>query len=484
MNNKNKSLKQIIDFRKQKLNELINSKIDPFPSNYKKSHSIEDVISNEDDFLNKKISIAGRIISLRNMGKVSFVNIQDNNTKIQLFIKKDNLKEDIYTNVVKKIDIGDIVGCKGELFYTKTKELSIRVKSFTLLAKSIRPLPNLKEKDGKVFFSFDDKETRYRKRYLDLIANPQVKDIFINRAKIINSLREFLNNDDYVEVETPILQPIYGGANAKPFKTFHNSLDQQFYLRIADELYLKRLIIGGFEKVYEISKNFRNEGMDKDHNPEFTMLEYYASYSDVYKMMDFTEKLIKNVYNEVFSKQNILFKNKKINIKNKFYKADFYTIIKDKVNIDIQKLSDDELKQFLKKKNILVNKEFNRGNMIDKIFSTFVEPHLIEPTFIYNYPLILSPLAKKNIKNDTLVDRFELFMGGMEIANAFSELNDPVDQRQRLENQNKLRELGDNEAQVLDNDFIEAMEYGMPPTGGVGLGIDRLTMIFTLSASG
>ena len=479
MENKKTNLKQIIDFRIQKLNNIIESKINPYPSNYNRTHKINYVVNNENTLLDKEISIAGRIVSLRNMGKVSFINIQDDGSKIQLFIKKDNLIENLYNDLVKKIDIGDIVGCKGELFYTKTNELSLRANDFTMLAKSIRPLPNLKEKDGKVFFSFDDTELRYRKRYLDIIANQHVKDVFVKRAKIINAVRSYLNNDGYIEVETPILQPLYGGANAKPFKTYHNSLNQDFYLRIADELYLKRLIIGGFEKVYEISKNFRNEGIDKNHNPEFTMLEFYSSFSDVERMMDFTENMLKNVVSTISSDKIVEFKGQKICFNESFSKVDYFKIIKKESGINIENVKLSELKNFLTKNKIEITKSSNKFNLLDKIFSIYVEPKLIQPTFVYNYPIELSPLAKKKKNSPNIVDRFELFIGGMEIANAFSELNDPIDQRNRLKEQSNLRDLGDDEAQTLDEDFIEAMEYGMPPTGGVGLGIDRLCMILS-----
>jgi len=479
MNSQNKSLEQIIDFRIKKLKEIIECNIDPYPSIYNKTHSIENVLDGKKELLNKDISISGRVVSIRKMGKVTFINLHEDGFKIQLFIKKDNLKDSLYDDLVKRIDLGDIVGTHGALFYTKTNELSIKSNDFTLLSKSIRPLPNLKEKDGKVFFSFDDKELRYRKRHLDLIANQNIKNLFIKRSVIINEIRNYLNENKYIEVETPVLQPIYGGANAKPFKTYHNSLGQDFYLRIADELYLKRLIIGGFNKVYEIAKNFRNEGIDKNHNPEFTMLEFYSTYEDVNSMMTFTESMINTIFTKISSDNYILFKNNKINLKNQFEKYDFYEILNNKTNLEINKLENNDLYKILIKNKINIDKKSSRARLLDKIFSFFVEPSLIQPTFIINYPLELSPLAKMSKTNNDLVERFELFIGGMEIANAFTELNDPIDQRLRLEKQNNSRKHGDDEAQIIDEDFIQSMEYGMPPTGGVGLGIDRLVMIFT-----
>ena len=483
MSNNQQSLKQMMDNRIEKLNLIKDASINPYPYKFKRSHEISCLIADEKKFIDSTVSIAGRIISLRKMGKVSFVHIQDMSSKIQLFIKKDNVVDDGYNLIVRKIDIGDIVGCKGKLFYTKTNEFSINVTEFTMLSKSIRPLPNLKEKDGKVFFSFDDKEQRYRNRHLDLIANSNVKDIFILRSKIINEIRNFLNTNNFIEVETPVLQNIYGGANARPFITHHNTLDQRFYLRIADELYLKRLIVGGFDKVYEIAKNFRNEGMDKSHNPEFTMLEFYQAYADVNIVMSFTESMIKNIAKIINKKMKIQFKEDVINYTKKFEVYDFFEILNDRCCHNMLKMKNSEIINILKKENVTVDDNINKGKLLDKAFSHFVEPGLIQPTFIINYPIEISPLAKKSSGNDMLVDRFELFIGGMEVANAFSELNDPIDQRARLEEQSKLKGLGDEEAQTLDENFIQSIEYGMPPTGGVGLGIDRIVMLLTSQKS-
>ena len=425
------SLKEIIKNRINKLNDIKSSGINPYPHNFDLTEDISDIINNSKSFIDETVSVAGRVISLRKMGKACFCNIINNHNKIQIYIKNNNLPSDLYDNVVRKLDIGDIIGVKGVVFYTKTEELSVKASNVTILSKSIRPLPNLKEKDGKTFFSFDDKELRYRNRHLDLIANKDVKNIFVKRAQIISSIRRFLDKESYLEVETPILQPLYGGANAKPFKTFHNSLEQDLFLRIADELYLKRLIIGGLNRVYEISKNFRNEGMDKNHNPEFTMLEFYCSYSDVYEMMDFTEKMIKNIISEVYNEEDC--ENIDIEFNKDFTRINFFDALNNYGGKDFSKLSSKDLYDLLIKNKIDVDKNMNHGKLLDKAFSHFVEPHLINPTFVLDYPLLLSPLAKK--KRDSSVDiveRFELFVSGMEIANSFSELNDPIDQRNRM----------------------------------------------------
>jgi len=474
------NLKEIINNRINKLKEIKSTGIDPFPHKFDFTNNIFDIIDNPDSFVDKEVSIGGRIISLRKMGKSCFLNIINNHDKIQIYIKNINLPDNLYDKVVRNLDIGDIIGVQGSVFYTKTKELSIKANDICLLSKSIRPLPNLKEKEGKTFFSFDDKELRYRNRHLDLIANKDVKNIFIGRSIIITSIRNFLDDAKYLEVETPILQPIYGGANARPFKTFHNTLEQTLYLRIADELYLKRLIIGGINKVYEISKNFRNEGMDKNHNPEFTMLEFYCAFADVYDMMDFTEKMIKNVVSKISNIDNFKNIDVKIDFSKDFSKIKFFDALKKYSNYDFSNIKKDELLKILSKDNVAIDKSMNLGKLLDKAFSHYVEPNLVQPTFVLDYPLVLSPLAKrKRDSRDSIVERFELFVSGMEIANSFTELNDPLDQKSRMEDQNKLKDLGDDEAQVVDNDFIEAMECGMPPCGGVGIGIDRLVMLLT-----
>ena len=473
------SLKEIINNRLRKLEEIVSKGINPYPYKFVDTNTINSIISQPEDFIDQEVKVSGRIISLRKMGKVSFINIANDHSNIQIYTKMNNLKNtDLYNDIVKKLDIGDFIGVVGSIFYTKTEELSVNASDIMILCKSIRPLPNLKEKDGKVFFKFDDKELRYRNRHLDLIANVSVKNVFILRSKIISNIRSFLDNNNYLEVETPILQPLYGGANARPFKTHHNSLDQDFYLRIADELYLKRLIIGGLNKVYEISKNFRNEGMDRNHNPEFTMLEFYCAYSDVYDMMSFTEELVKNIAKEIkfINSDNLSFKKK-------FEIFDYMTILTKYSKINFKKIKDEDLYQILVEAGVKVTEKMNYPKMLDKAFSFYVEPKLQNPSFVINYPLELSPLAKISRESNNKVERFELFILGMEIANSFSELNDPIDQINRMKKQNKLRDLGDEEAQVVDYDFIEAMEYGMPPCGGVGLGIDRLVMLLTNQSS-
>tara|TARA_B110001454_G_scaffold95850_1_gene90885 strand:+ start:1570 stop:3057 length:1488 start_codon:yes stop_codon:yes gene_type:complete len=472
MSDNQKNLNEIKKFRLEKLKFLKDNKVDPYPHNFNKSNNIVDIKADSNKFKDIDISIAGRIISMRKMGKTSFLNVKDMSSKIQVYIKNENLQDNDYDIIVRKLDIGDIVGIIGNVFYTKTNELSIKAKDIVLLSKNLHPLPNMKEKDGKLFFSFDDKEHRYRKRYLDLIINDDSKEIFINRFKIINNIRDYLNINDFIEVETPILQPIYGGANAKPFTTYHNTLDQKLYLRIADELYLKRLIVGGFEKVYEISKNFRNEGMDKNHNPEFTMLEFYAAYNDVYDMMKLTEGMIKNIVNKLDLGID------DIDFKSDFEIYSFFEVLDKFSKNKVSTMNTKEIHDLLNKNNITLDDSYGYAKSLDKAFSFFVEPKLINPTFIINYPIELSPLAKVERNSDgNIVERFELFMKNMEIANSFTELNNPIDQKNRLLDQQKLKEKGDDEAQVVDEDFIEALEVGMPPTGGVGIGIDRLVMI-------
>ena len=475
-----KSLNDIIKYRKEKLEIIKDYGHNPFAYNYKKTHLIKDVITKKEEINNQDtISIAGRIISFRKMGKASFLHIQDISGKIQLYVKNDLLPANIYDQIVRNLDLGDIIGCEGNIFITKVGELSIRVNNLFILSKNLRPLPNLKEKEGENFNSFEDKELRYRNRHLDLIANPDTKNIFIKRAKIISSIRQYMDGNEYIEVETPVLQPIYGGASARPFKTFHNTLDETLYLRIADELYLKRLIIGGFEKVYELAKDFRNEGMDRSHNPEFTMLEFYQAYVDVYYMMDYTENLLKHIAN-VINEDQFIINGAEINLSKPFERISMSDLFKKYLDINIIDKSTKELIQFAKTKKIDVRSLNNYGQALDKIFGDLIEPKLIKPTFVYDYPKAISPLAKSlRSGEENIVERFELFIGGMEFANSFSELNDPIEQRNRLEEQMQLNREGDEEAHVLDENFLQAMESGMPPTGGVGIGIDRLVMLFT-----
>ena len=479
---KHQSLQQVITHRLEKLNNIKSAGINPYPHSFDVKNKIKDLIVLDETYTDN-ISTAGRIVSMRKMGKAAFCHIQNGGKKIQLYLKDSLLETNQYDNIVRNLDIGDIVGIAGNLFCTKTKELSIRCTSITILSKSIRPLPNIKEKDGELFFNFDDKELRYRNRHLDLLINNKTKETFEKRASLISSIRDYLNKKDFLEVETPVLQSIYGGANARPFTTFHNTLEEELFLRISLELYLKRLIIGGINKVYELSKNFRNEGMDKDHNPEFTMLEFYSAYSDVYDMLALTENMIKTVFLDKLEKGFCEFDSNKILLENDFVRIDFFDSISKYSGTDVSKFDENELKEFLNKSKIKIDKDSNYGNLIDKVFSHFVESNLIQPTFVLNFPKEISPLAKSHRKNDKLVERFELFIGGMEIANSFTELNDPVDQLERLTSQSSLRDKGDLEAQPVDNSFIQAMEVGMPPTGGVGIGIDRLTMLLTNNTS-
>jgi len=475
----NKSLSEIINFRIEKLNKIKESKIKSFPYNFKYSCKIIELIKNQKDWTDKEFKICGRIISMRKMGKASFINIQDSQTKIQVYVKTTNLPELVYDDIVRNLDIGDIVGVNGMLFYTKTEELSVKASNLILLSKNIRPLPNLKEKDGKTFFSYEDKELRYRNRHLDLITNPEVKVVFSIRSLVVKIIRNFLDSHGYLEVDTPVLQPIYGGASAKPFSTFHNTLEQKLYLRIASELYLKRLIVGGIEKVYEIGKNFRNEGMDKSHNPEFTMLEFYESYSDLDDMIALTESLFKEIANNM-NKKTFVFNGHEIDFSKKFKIVSMKDLFVEHVGINVIRCNDKELEDICSKNDINYKKYPHRGKVVEKIFSSLVEPKLIQPTFVIDYPVEISPLAryKRTDKTNTYVERFELFIAGVEIANSFSELNDSFEQKERLLKQQKLLDKGDSEAQVLDDDFIKVLETGMPPTGGVGIGVDRLVMIF------
>ena len=483
MEAEHKNLQEIIKFRLEKLEKIKNAGINPYAYNFDKKDSIESLTQKGENGIGEKVMTAGRMVSFRKMGKASFTHIQDDSGKIQIYLKNDLLPESIYDNIVRNLDLGDIIGCTGELFVTKMGELSIKADNINILSKNIRPLPNMKEKEGESFNAFEDKELRYRHRQLDLIANPSIKAVFKKRAKIISSIRKYLDDNNFIEVETPVLQPVYGGASARPFTTFHNTLEQSLYLRIADELYLKRLIIGGFEKVYELAKNFRNEGMDRNHNPEYTSLEFYQAYSDIYEMMVFTEILFKQVADKT-GDNTLLFGEHTIDFKKPFLKNTMFDLLQEYTKEDLSEMDENELTDFAKSKSIDISDGMNYGQVLDKIFGELVEPHLIEPIFVTDYPKAISPLAKedRNGKAD-IVERFELFIAGMEFANAFSELNDPIEQRSRLESQAKLRDSGDEEAQIVDENFLQAMEIGMPPTGGVGIGIDRLVMLLTQQES-
>ena len=475
-NKEQKSLNQIIEYRIKKIDDLKKNDINPYPYKFDKEFDVSYILNNEENLQDQEISTAGRIVSLRNMGKASFMNIQDEFGKIQLYIKNDLIGLDVYSNVAKNLDIGDIIGISGVLFRTKTDQLSIKASSLMLLSKNIHPLPNMKEKDDHSFFAFEDKENKYRYRHLDLIVNPDSKDTFKMRSNIIFKIRSLLNQKGFMEVETPILQNLHGGASAKPFITHHNALGQDFYLRIAEELYLKRLIVGGFEKIYEIGKNFRNEGIDRTHNPEFTMLELYESYSDVNGMMLLCESLIKDI-SESLKLKNITFMGNEINLSKKFNKVSMTDLVEEEFGCDVLSMNNKELYKLCKDYKLDIDKKMNFGQLFDKIFSVLIEPTLIQPTFVFDYPKSISPLAKVHRENDQLAERFELFIAGMEFANAFSELNDPIDQKARFEEQLDLLQSGDEEAHQMDIDFIESMEVGMPPTGGIGIGIDRLVML-------
>lgn len=445
----------------------------------------------KDDDLPEKLNnicISGRIMSRRIMGNASFTELQDSKGRIQLYFKRDDIcpEEDktMYNVVFKKLlDIGDIIGVKGYAFRTQMGEISVHVTEFTVLSKSLRPLPIVKEKDGQVYDAFTDPEMRYRQRYVDLIVNPQVRDTFIKRTKIINTMREFFNEQGYLEVETPILQSIPGGAAARPFITHHNALNIPLYLRIANELYLKRLIVGGFEGVYEFAKDFRNEGMDRTHNPEFTVLEIYVAYKDYKWMMNFTEEMIERVAIALHGTTKVQLGDKVIDYKRPFKRVSMYEAIKEHTGYDISGKSEDELRQICKELNIETDKSMGKGKLIDEIFGEKCEHHYIQPTFIIDYPVEMSPLTKKHRSIEGLTERFELMINGKELANAYSELNDPIDQRERFEEQMKLSAKGDDEAMFIDQDFLRALEYGMPPNSGMGIGIDRLTMFMTNSPS-
>ena len=456
--------------------------IEPYPYAFERTHFSQQIIDNFDTLNGQTVFVSGRIMSVRLMGKAAFFHIQDQTGKIQAYIRQDQVGEATF-ELFKILDIGDWVGIKGQVFKTRTGEISILAAEFSVLSKSLRPLPIVKEKeeDGEkiVYDSFADKELRYRQRYVDLEVNPQIKKVFIQRSKIINTIREFLNSHDFLEVETPILQPIYGGATARPFTTYHNALDRTLYLRIANELYLKRLIVGGFDRVYEFAKDFRNEGMDKFHNPEFTMLELYVANKDYLWMMHFVEDLFVYTAEKVLGSTKLIYDQHEIDLKKPWRRLTMYNAIKEFTGQDLSEMDEDELRKTAQKLNLEITPQMGAGKIIDEIFGELVEPHLIQPTFIMDYPIEMSPLAKKHRNNPRLVERFEPIIAGKEIANAFSELNDPIDQYERFQEQMKLREKGDVEAQVLDEDYIRALEIGMPPTAGLGIGIDRMVMLFT-----
>ena len=474
--------------RREKLNKLKSLGINPFPANlYQVNNNSVDITSNFKE--DKDVVVAGRLMSRRIQGKASFAEIQDSKGKIQVYFNRDEICEgedkSMYNEVYKKLlDIGDIIGIEGKLFTTQVGQKTILVKKFTLLSKSIKPIPLPKtDSEGKTYDEFSDPELRYRQRYVDLIVNPSVKETFIKRTKIINVIRNFFNDNDYLEVETPILQSIPGGASARPFVTHHNALSIPLYLRIANELYLKRLIVGGFDGVYEFAKAFRNEGMDRTHNPEFTMVELYVAYKDYYWMMEMTESLLEKVAIELNNSTIVKLNDKEINFKAPFKRISILESIKEYTGIDVSQMNVNELFETAKKLGIEVDNTMGKGKLIDEIFGEKCEHNYVQPTFITDYPKEMSPLTKEHRDNPELTERFELLVNGKELANAYSELNDPIDQLERFEDQLKLSEKGDDEAMFIDNDFVRALEYGMPPTSGIGIGIDRLVMLFTNNAS-
>ena len=474
--------------RREKLNKLKSLGINPFPANlYPVNNNSLEITSNFKE--DKDVVVAGRLMSRRIQGKASFAEIQDSKGKIQVYFNRDEICEgedkSMYNEVYKKLlDIGDIIGIEGKLFTTQVGQKTILVKKFTLLSKSIKPIPLPKtDSEGKTYDEFSDPELRYRQRYVDLIVNPSVKETFIKRTKIINVIRKFFNDNDYLEVETPILQSIPGGASARPFVTHHNALSIPLYLRIANELYLKRLIVGGFDGVYEFAKAFRNEGMDRTHNPEFTMVELYVAYKDYYWMMEMTESLLEKVAIELNNSSIVKLNDKEINFKAPFKRISILESIKEYTGIDVSQMNVNELFETAKKLGIEVDNTMGKGKLIDEIFGEKCEHNYVQPTFITDYPKEMSPLTKEHRDNPKLTERFELLVNGKELANAYSELNDPIDQLERFEDQLKLSEKGDDEAMFIDNDFVRALEYGMPPTSGIGIGIDRLVMLFTNNAS-
>jgi lysyl-tRNA synthetase class 2 len=476
----------LIKRRYEELHELNENGFQPYAYSFDVDSDSEDIKENYKEDEKRDVKIAGRIMAIRRMGKASFAHIMDHKGRIQMYLRNDEIGDQYAA--FKLMDIGDIVGVDGYVFKTKTGETSVHVTSLELLSKSLRPLPIAKEttdEDGNkiIHDQFADKELRYRQRYVDLIVNPEVRDTFIYRSKIITAMRSYLDAQDYVEVETPILQPLYGGAAAKPFTTHHNSLDIDLYLRIADELYLKRLIVGGFNGVYEISTDFRNDGMDRTHNPEFTMMELYVPYKDYEWMMEFVEKMTTHICKTVFNTLEFIYEGNPIDFKAPWKRISFVDAIKDKTGVDVINATDDELKGLAKNLGVDISAAEGRAKLIDEIFGAVIEPELIQPTFVVDYPLILSPLAKKHRSKEGLVERFEAFVAGRELCNAFSELNDPIDQRKRFEDQVKLIDAGDEEAHQIDEDFIRAMEYGFPPAAGIGIGIDRLVMLLTNKSS-
>lgn len=465
--------------RLEKLNKLAEEGRNPYELvRYDRTHLSGEILSNYDALENQTVSIAGRMMSRRVMGKASFAHILDRDGEIQIYVRRDDVGEEAY-KAFKSFDIGDIIGVKGFVFRTQMGEITIHAREITVLSKSLRPLPIVKFKDGKAYDAFTDPELRYRQRYVDLVVNPGVRDIFVKRNKMFNSMREYFNQHGYFEVETPVLQPIPGGASARPFITHHNALDIPLYLRIANELYLKRLIVGGFEGVYEFSRNFRNEGMDRTHNPEFTCMEIYVAYKDYNWMMKFTETMLEKICMDVNGTTKIQVGDNEIDFKAPYRRITMTDAILEKTGFDITGKSEEELRAFCRQVGIETDPSMGKGKLIDEIFGEKCEGTYIQPTFIIDYPIEMSPLTKRHRNNPELTERFELMVNGKELANAYSELNDPIDQYERFVDQMRLADKGDDEAMIIDGDFIRALEYGMPPTSGMGIGMDRLAMLLT-----
>tara|TARA_B100000579_G_scaffold131216_1_gene105945 strand:- start:5109 stop:6632 length:1524 start_codon:yes stop_codon:yes gene_type:complete len=491
------SLSEQEEQRRKSREEIIDLGIDPYPSDTFDVNTYTDEIKN--NFSEKKknykdVVLAGRLMSRRIMGSASFAEIQDSKGKIQIYVRRDDIcdgdDKTLYNTIFKKkLDLGDIIGISGFVFKTQMGEISIHVKELKVLSKSVRPLPVVKETtdeegEAKKYDQFSNQEMKYRRRYIDLIVNPESRDIFVKRSLIVNEIRNILNENNFLEVETPILQPIYGGASARPFKTYHNTLDIPLYLRIANELYLKRLIVGGFDGVFEFAKDFRNEGMSRFHNPEFTQCEFYVAYKDYIWMMDFVEEMFIRIVKKINDNSTkLICGDNKIDFGKKWKRYTMYEAIEKFTSIDVSEMDENDLRKLCKDIKVKTDKTMGRGKLIDEIFGEKCEPNLIQPTYITDYPIEMSPLAKKHRSKDGLVERFELICNGKEICNAFSEINDPLDQRKRFEEQVRLGNKGDDEAMVLDEDYLSALEYGMPPTAGIGIGIDRLTMLLTNSES-
>lgn len=478
--------------RRKELEQLREMGIEPYPAaEFTVTHSAAYVRQHFQDEKPEdmaEVRMAGRIMSRRIMGKASFSELQDETGRLQLYFNRDALCPDedksLYNTVYKKLlDIGDVIGVEGSIFRTKTGELSVNVRSFILLAKSVRPLPTVKEQEGQVFNAFADPEMRFRQRYVDLIVNPQAREVFKQRSRLVQRMRDFLAEAGYMEVETPVLQPVYGGAAAHPFTTHHRALDIQLYLRIANELYLKRLIVGGYEGVFEFAKDFRNEGLSRYHNPEFTQMELYVAYKDYYWMMDFVERMVEAIARALHGSTQVEYGPHTVDFKTPWPRYTMYEAIQEYTGYDISEMDEQQLRKTAHKLNVEVDAQMGKGKIIDEIFGDHVEPKLIQPTFIMDYPVEMSPLAKNHRSKPGLVERFEGICIGKEFCNAYSELNDPLDQRKRFEEQLELGRRGDEEAMVLDEDFLRALEYGMPPTAGLGIGIDRLSMIMTNSDS-